>query len=275
MVTIEIILTDSLALLVAGSFRSNVLKPESQTGAKSLHIKRSLAAETSIKDAIEAVGIPHCEIGQIRERAPEDGQSPSPATAAPVVLRHLDDPVRDGDILEIRPQPSRALTQPRFLCDQHLGKLARLLRILGFDTLWTPTWTEPEIARLGVNDHRVVLSRSRSLLKRREMDQAQLIVSDDPDTQVSEVIRRWFLAGKANLFGRCSRCNGTLRPVEKSDVAARIPPKTARWLNEYYLCIDCDQLFWKGTHVLALTERLDKILARCSQPSGKENGSGE
>ena len=208
---------------------------------------------TSIKDAVEAMGIPHCEIGAIRRiSGPVDQGVPC----------HLEDLVHDQDILEIEPRPPQSLASQRFLCDQHLGKLARLLRILGFDTLWSDSWTESEIARRGINEHRVVLSGSRSLLKRKEMDLAQLIVSDDPDGQVIEVLRRWLLAGKVRMFGRCSLCNGTLRPVEKAEVAARIPPKTARWLDEYYLCCECDHLFWEGTHVLALTSRLEGILAK-------------
>ena len=259
MKTIEIILSEGLARLVAGSART---RPKAGPG--SLRIRRRLAEATSIKDAVEAVGVPHCEIGEVRRLEP----------GGPGDSLDLGKPVRDGDVLEVRPQPPRSLAEPRFLCDRHLGKLARLLRILGFDTLWSDSWTEPEIVRRGVNEQRLVLSRSRALLKRKEMDRAQLIVSDDPDVQAAEVLRRWLLAGQARLFGRCSRCNGALRPVAKAEVAARIPPKTARWLDEYYLCGDCDQLFWKGTHVTALTGRLERILAPCGGSNLNGNRTG-
>ena len=72
------------------------------------------------------------------------------------------------------------------------------------------------------------------------------------------------MADQVLMFGRCSKCNGLLREVAKADVAARIPPRTAKWLDTYYLCRDCDQLFWEGTHVTALRRRVEKILARCT-----------
>ena len=82
------------------------------------------------------------------------------------------------------------------------------------------------------------------------------------EAQAAAVVRRFGLAGRSDPFARCSRCNGPVQPVAKAAVAARIPPKTALWLDEYHLCPECDQLYWKGTHVLALTGRLEKILSR-------------
>ena len=96
------------------------------------------------------------------------------------------------------------------------------------------------------------------------MDNAMLIRSHLPDTQAEEVLRRFMLHDQVRLFGRCSRCNGRLRGVAKDDVAARIPPRTAKWLDTYYLCRECDHLFWEGTHVTALRSRVEKILARCA-----------
>jgi uncharacterized protein with PIN domain len=155
------------------------------------------------------------------------------------------------------------LDDPRFLCDLHLGKLTRLLRVLGFDTAWDRSGDEAAMAERAGASGRLVLSRNRALLKRRVLRRAMLVRSDDPDRQAVEVLRRFLLAPRVRMFGRCGRCNGSLRPVAKADVAARIPPKTAKWLDEYYVCRDCDQLFWEGTHVIALRERLATILTAC------------
>ena len=137
---------------------------------------------------------------------------------------------------------------------------------MGFDTAWDQSWSEPGMARRGINENRTVLTRSRSLLKRASMDKAMLIGSDVPDEQACEVLQRFLLTDQVQLFGRCSKCNGLLREVAKADVTARIPPKTAKWLDTYYLCRDCDQLFWEGTHVTVLRRRVEKILARCAAP---------
>jgi len=147
-----------------------------------------------------------------------------------------------------------------FVCDSHLGRLARLLRLMGYDTLWQLDWTEPAIVRRVVNERRVALSCSRSLLTRRELRGALLINSDQPDVQAAQVVRAFDLAPQIVLWGRCTRCNGLIRPVAKSLVADRIPPKTARWLDEYHLCADCDQLYWQGTHTAALTQRIARIV---------------
>ena len=255
MFTIELIVPETLTGLVAGSFRVGA-----EVDSSGLHIRRQLAETTSIKDAIEAIGIPHCEIGAVLRPAPTGPDRPVP----------LDSLIREADILAIQATGPRALADPRFLCDRHLGKLARLLRTLGFDTLWNNSWSEPEMARRGVNEQRVVLSGSRSLLKRKDLILAQLIRSSEPDAQVGEVLLRWLVADQAQLFGRCSLCNGTLRSVAKTEVAERIPPRTALWLDEYYLCRGCDQLFWNGTHVSALTARLQRILVRCGRNDGTD-----
>lgn len=156
--------------------------------------------------------------------------------------------------------PQKPASLPAFVCDSHLGRLARLLRLLGFDTLWRLDWTEPAIVRLVVNSGRVALSRSRSLLTRRELRGSLLIASDQADAQAAQVVRAFDLEPQVRLWGRCTRCNGLIKPVSKDAVADRIPPKTARWLDEYHLCVDCDQLYWQGTHVDALATRVAHII---------------
>jgi uncharacterized protein with PIN domain len=220
-------------------------------------VLRRLKEPTSLKDLIESLGIPHCEIGSIFSLVARRNR---PLGALTI----------DGDVLKVRPARPRPLPEPRFLCDGHLGKLALLLRVMGFDTAWDPSWSEPRMARRGLNETRTVLSRSRSLLKRSDMDNAMLLRSGVPDEQAVEVLDRFLLAGQEQLFGRCSRCNGLLAEVTKVEVASRIPPKTAKWLDTYYLCRECNHLYWEGTHVSALRERLARILARCSSTEGPD-----
>ena len=212
-------------------------------------VVRNLAEASSLKDLIESLGVPHCEVGSVHSLV-SHRELPLDSLTVP------------GDVLEIRGAEPRRLSSPSFLCDGHLGKLALLMRVMGFDTTWDDSWSEPRMARRGINENRTVLTRSLSLLKRASMDNAMLIRSDDPDEQAREVVCRFLLVDQVRMFGRCSKCNGLLREVAKADVAARIPPKTAKWLDTYYLCRDCDQLFWEGTHVTDLRRRVEKILAR-------------
>ena len=92
-----------------------------------------------------------------------------------------------------------------------------------------------------------------------------LLRSDDPDEQAVAVLRRFGYDRRRRRFTRCSRCNGRLDERTLEQVRDRVPPKTARWLDEYFLCRDCGQLFWEGTHVTALRRRLDAVVARAAE----------
>jgi len=208
---------------------------------------RRLPAPTSAKDAVEATGIPHCEIGRIESTGHE---------------LDMADSVGDGACLDVFPTAPQHLREPRFLCDQHLGKLARLLRIMGFDVAYGADWSPPEVARRTVNTERVLLSRGRAILMRRAIVAGLLIRANGVDDQATEVLQRFQLAASVQLFGRCGLCNGQLKTVAKHDVADRIPPLTARWLDVYYLCDSCDQLYWEGTHVSILRDRVAAIISR-------------
>jgi uncharacterized protein with PIN domain len=139
--------------------------------------------------------------------------------------------------------------------------------MLGLDTTWQESWLEPEIARRAVNEGRVVLSRSRALLKRKALRLALLVRSDRPDRQTVEVLRRFRLAGQVQFFGRCTRCNGLVDPVAKEKVRDSIPPRTALWLDEYYRCRHCGHLYWAGTHVTGIRRRLEAAIRQAESPA--------
>lgn len=223
-----------------------------------------LAAPSSVKDALESLGIPHTEVDLLL------------LGGLPVGFGHR---LRDGDRLEVFPPPRpaddrdglvqwpegrlqpRPLACDRFVCDRHLGRLARLLRLLGFDTAYRRDWTEPQIARAAARDDRVVLTRSRALLRRKAVARGCLVRSERVDEQARELARRFDLAARLRPFARCTLCNGELRPVPKAAVAERIPLRTRAWRHEYFLCRSCDHLYWEGTHVERMRERIGALLA--------------
>lgn len=211
------------------------------------HSLRRLPGPTSAKDALEALGVPHGEVGRIEV----DGALATFATL-----------IGDGAGVDAWPTEPFPLAQPRFLCDLHLGKLTRLLRFCGFDTAWNPTWREPTLARLAVRNQRTLLSRHRALLKRSTVSGALLIRADQAEHQLAEVLRRYRLTDRISRPGRCTVCNGPLQATLKADVPVPIPPRTAAWLDDYWLCADCGQLFWEGTHVERLRERIQQAIER-------------
>lgn len=231
---------------------------------------RILPERASIKDTLEGLGIPHTEVDLLLL----NGQ--------PLDLSYL---VRDGDRIEVHPVPDtgnetadasfpwptarlqpRPLFRDRFVCDQHLGRLARWLRFFGFDTVYGRSWLEVELERLAVAENRAVLTCNRALLKRKSITCGRLIRSRCPEDQAVEVVCRFHLADHVTFFGRCSVCNGVLGVVDKSAVIADIPPRTREWRDRYFKCRGCHRLYWEGSHVVDLRRRAMAILDRASAP---------
>jgi uncharacterized protein with PIN domain len=147
---------------------------------------------------------------------------------------------------------------PRFVCDASLGGLARWLRAAGYEAVWLEngkagdllTQARTTSATLVTTDSRTM---ERAVIRNGEI-QAQWIPSDLP--RLAQL--RMLLAdlGLDVRDPRCMSCGGELRAVAKEDVADRIPPRTARWKDEYFLCSGCGQLLWQGTHWERIARRL-------------------
>jgi uncharacterized protein with PIN domain/sulfur carrier protein ThiS len=208
----------------------------------------------SVKDLIEAQGVPHSEVDLILVNGESVG---------------FEQVVRDGDRVSVYPkfealniQAVSRLGRPplrhcRFIADVHLGKLVRRLRLLGFDCLFDPAWADPELARRSAADERVLLTRDRGLLMRSTVTHGVFVRSGDADEQVREVLRRLDLAAAIRPFTRCIRCNGALTVVPKAAVQDRVPPFTYQTIAEFVRCADCQTVYWKGTH----WPRLEKLIA--------------
>ena len=140
------------------------------------------------------------------------------------------------------------LRETRFALDVHLGKLARLLRMVGFDAQYSNTITDEELARLARGERRIILSRDRGLLKRRTVTHGYLVRSDAPRRQLAEVVRRFDLAGSVRMFSRCMECNVPLARVDKASIAGLLPAVVAATYNDFSRCAACGRVFWRGTH---------------------------
>jgi uncharacterized protein with PIN domain len=159
-------------------------------------------------------------------------------------------PVRRGPIL--------------FLCDAGLGGLARWLRAAGQEAIWNPALDDDELLREAVCLRATVVTTDSLLMERRLVLNGSLSAFWVPPTlKVAEQLALVF-----SEFGltvgepRCMRCGGELRPVDKETMRERIPPKTWRWLDEYFVCSRCDQLFWKGTHWRRIGNQLSVLQAK-------------
>ena len=162
-------------------------------------------------------------------------------------------------LVRVRPQPLRA---PRFVLDTHLGKLAGYLRLLGFDTLYRNNFTDPELVQISHEQHRILLTRDRGVLKHRLVTHGYYVWDTDPVRQVVEVLRRFDLADAITPFHRCMRCNGVLEPVAKDRVADRLLPKTRQYYDEFHQCMGCGRLYWKGSHHEQMRRFVEAVLSQ-------------
>jgi uncharacterized protein len=196
----------------------------------------------TVKDFIEAAGVPHTEIDLVVA----DGRPVS-----------LDAPVRDGDRLAVYPTfrrlepPERLQVRPpeaRFVLDVHLGGLARRLRLLGFDALYRNDYTDEALTRIATHQQRILATRDTGLLKRAAIRRGCYVRTTRPHEQTLEVLHRFGLFSRVAPFTRCVACNGTLRSVPKAAVAERLEPGTRRHYHRFRACDACEQAYWAGAH---------------------------
>lgn len=239
------------SFLFRGSL-SDFLSP----GERGRPIPYAFRGMPSVKDAIEALGVPHVEVDAVfvnGEPAPFDRPL---RDGDRVCVCPLDAPPEGGRILHLQvPPPGLS-----FVADVHLRRLARTLRLLGFDTLHCADLADTDIVRVSREERRIVLTRDRQVLKHGELAHGYWVRSTDPETQAREVVRRFGLAAHARPFTRCIVCNGLLRRADKDAVRERIPPRTALWLDEYSECPDCRRLYWWGTHGARLQGLVESAL---------------
>lgn len=224
----------------------------------------------SVKDAIEAIGVPHPEVDLILvtrngPAALSVDFSFRIANGDRVTVYPVFESFDISAVTHLRPRPLR---RTRFLLDVHLGKLARILRLLGFDSVYERDYDDAEIARRTAAEKRVVLTRDKGLLKRSEVTRGYWLRSQDPEVQAREVLGRFDLESAVAPYSRCLVCNGTLAAAEESAVTQDVPPKSRRMYDAYTRCESCGRIYWRGTHATGLTGIIERILKKdASAPS--------
>ncbi len=206
-----------------------------------------LREKTSLKHIVEALGVPHPEIGSILVNLNEVNLSYHPLP---------------GDSIHIYPrqfnQSFGDIECPKFILDNHLGKLTSYLRLLGIDVWYDHHYDDEKIAQISTDDNRIVLTRDRGLLKRKVIQRGYCVRQDDPLAQLTEVINYFQLAQHLKPFTRCPRCNGLLEKVEKHRIINQLLPLTRLYYNDFSRCSQCGQIYWKGSHY----DRIKPIIQR-------------
>ncbi len=227
------------------------LRPEN----RKTEILLSLPYKASIKDIIESLGVPHTEVGRIIV----DGETVDfgfiPLHGQTIVINGIDAPFDVFHSSLLRPFP---LSAWRFIVDLNVAKLASLLRMLGFDTAYSPHFSDRRIALIAAYENRIVLSKDIELFKRKKITFGRWIHATHPDDQLIEVIHFFGIKGPFNPFSRCLNCNMPLEPVSKKEIEDRLEPNTRKYFNDFKICRRCDQIFWQGSHFDEMCRRLQK-----------------
>jgi uncharacterized protein len=155
-----------------------------------------------------------------------------------------------------------AVPAPRFLADRMVGKLARWLRILGYDTVYLPQLSPEGVMREGRRQSRLILTRDTRLLRRKDAPPFVFVQSDRFREQLQQVVDTLHLDPLRALFTRCVGCNRTLEEVAKDQVRGRVPEYVWQTQNEFRRCPGCQRVYWGATHrdhVLAELQRLGMV----------------
>lgn len=219
---------------------------------------------TSIKDMVEALGVPHPEVNRLTV----NGEF--------VDFRYL---VRDGDRVAAYPTfhtldlghngrlvPATS-TGVRFIADVHLGRLAAYLRLAGFDTDYRTDYSDAALAATAAGEDRVLLTRDVDLLKRSVVTHGYFVRNTQPGRQLAEVLQRFECVSAAQPFTRCPRCNGVLQTVDKMRVVDRVPPRTRDCHDAFSQCPVCASVYWQGSHYHRIQRFLDVAFRTASRPT--------
>jgi len=222
--------------------------------------KRPIAIEVdrarSVKDAIESLGVPHTEVDLVIV----DGRSVDfghlLTGGERVAVYPMFEALDITPLVRLRP---RALRDPRFVADTHLGKLARHLRMAGFDTLYGNDWDDGRIAAIAREERRTILTRDRGLLRRREVDRGYCVRAVQSEAQLGEVVARLQLEPLIRPFTRCRECNTPLEEVAREAVDERLPQKVRGLYDRFQRCPTCARVYWEGTHYQRMKGVLERL----------------
>ena len=214
------------------------------------------ARAATAKHMIEALGVPHTEVELVLVNGESVGFERALADGDRVAVYPKFESLDVTPLLRVREQPLRSI---RFVADAHLGGLAHLLRMTGFDTLYDNNFHDAEIERLALTQERIVLTRDRELLKRRSISHGCYVRAMHTEPQLREVFERLDLARSARPFTRCLSCNGLLRPVDKAQVLSLLPPQVRERHERFSTCEGCARIFWEGSHWRRMRELVDTL----------------
>lgn len=210
----------------------------------------------SIKDVIEAIGVPHPEVDLILVNGKSVNFQYNIQSGDHISVYPVFELIDISPINHLRPEPLRT---PKFILDINLGKLAVKLRMLGFNSRYQNTFKDKEIVNIASAENRIILTRDQGLLKNNKVTRGYWVRNTIPKRQIVEIIDKFDLYSKIKSFTICTVCNGRIEQVEKNDIIDLIPEKVKMYFNEFYHCINCAKIYWKGSHYIKMQKEIESL----------------
>ncbi|MFA7382799.1 MAG: Mut7-C RNAse domain-containing protein [Desulfurivibrionaceae bacterium] len=208
-------------------------------------VEYALTRQASVKDIIEALGVPHTEVGRLTVAGRELSFAAAGDEDETMEVYPLSPPVDVTAPTLLRPEPLPGLT---FAVDINVGKLAALLRMAGFDVFYRNYISDPKLVEVAKREKRILLSKDTDLLKRKEVVFGYLVREIQPERQLAEIIHLFGLQAQLKPLSRCLRCNGLLQGVDKEEIIAQLEPLTQKYYHSFRRCPGCGKIYWPGTH---------------------------
>ena len=199
----------------------------------------------TVKDAVEAIGVPHVGIDLILVNGVSVGFNEKLKDGDRVSVYPVFEALDIASATHLRPKPLR---ETKFILDVHLGRLAKYLRLCGFDSLFSKYFDDREIIDVAVAEKRIILTRDKQLLKDKRVTHGYWIRSQNHTEQLMEIFVRFDLRDRLQLFTRCITCNTVLEKVSKEEIEHRLLADTSRYYSKFTRCPGCDRIYWEGSH---------------------------
>jgi len=210
----------------------------------------------SVKDTIQAMGVPHTAIDLILVDGRPVGFSHCLRGGERVAVYPVFERLDISPLAHLRPQ---ALRCTRFILDVHLGKLARYLRMLGFDTAYQPHCDDVTIIDLSLQQQRIILTRDLGILKQNRVTHGYWLRHTEPWEQLLEVMLALDLFSQAQPFTRCMECNGPIDHVDKTAITGRIDADILQRFEAFWQCRGCMKIYWRGSHYEHMLRQVEKF----------------
>lgn len=210
-----------------------------------------------VKDPIESLGVPHTEVELIIVGGESVGFDYRLRDRDRVAVYPVFESLDVSPLVRLRNAPLR---RTAFVVDVNLGRVARYLRMCGFDTAYRNDYHDRDVARISASEHRIVLTRDRRLLHHKAITHGYWVRSTDPEEQLTEILERFDLRSQVRPFQRCLNCNGVVEPVDKSGIVNELEPLTRDYYEDFYRCRHCGKIYWPGSHYEHMRRRFYGVL---------------